>query len=239
MKLLLVLGSDDNYKTISQFIKPLGFELIRYRYVLKAMDNIDEVNPRAIIISAADFPRHWKILVQFVRSERLKEDCPIIILKGQNFSTEETSKASFLGVNGIVSGDFENHTEIDRLQNILGRYMPINEKRRHRRFFVIPQQHIGFLFANPKDRSIITGEVKTISAGGISFLPDQSAFMKDISLDMEFAECSLRIDNNILSPVCKLVRTGRTISFEFVSFPNGETGILEQYLSDLEEKENF
>jgi hypothetical protein len=220
-------------------MKPLGLELIRYRYVLKAMDNLDEIDPSAIIISAGEFPRHWKILVQFVRSGRSKEDCPIIILKGMSFSTEETSKASFLGVNGIVEENLENNNEINRLQNILGRYLPINEKRRHRRFFVVPSQHIGFLFANPKDRGIITGEVKTISAGGISFLPDQTAFMKDISLGMEFTECSLRIDDNILSPACKLVRTGRTISFEFISFSEDETGVLEQYLNDLAEKNFF
>jgi hypothetical protein len=75
------------------YVKPLGFELIRYHHVLKAMDNIDETDPSGIIISARDFPRHWKTMVQFVRSERPKDACPIIILKGENFPLEETSKA--------------------------------------------------------------------------------------------------------------------------------------------------
>ena len=68
MKLLLVLSSDETYNHISHFVKPLGFELIRYNHILKAMDNIDEIEPAAIIISARDFPRHWKIMVQFVRN---------------------------------------------------------------------------------------------------------------------------------------------------------------------------
>src|SRR5215510_14896558 len=100
MKLLLVLGSDSTYNHISLCVRPLGFELIRYYHVLKPMDNIDEIDPHGFIISAVDFPRHWKSMVQFIRNERPKETCPIIILKGNNFPVDDISKASFLGVSG-------------------------------------------------------------------------------------------------------------------------------------------
>jgi len=138
MKLLLVLGSDDTHNLISLYVKPLGFELIRYGHVLKAMDNIDEIDPSAVIISARDFPRHWKIMVQFIRSERSKDVCPIILLKGENFSLEEASKASFLGVSGLVTEALENPSEVSRLQGILGRYMPVDEKRQNHRFHIEP-----------------------------------------------------------------------------------------------------
>lgn len=233
MKLLLVLGSDDSCDSIAKSVRPLGFEIIRYRHVVKAMDNVDEINPTAIVISARDFPRHWKIFVQFVRSERPKEHCPIIILKGNNFSTDETSKAFFLGVSGIVDEKLDNPAELDRLQNILSRYVPVNEKRKHHRFFVEPWHRIGFLFANPAGKVIITGDVKTISAGGLSFFPVNASSMKDITLNMELHECSLRIGDAIISPVCKLVRTGRIVSMEFILLSNNEKRILEQYLDDL------
>ncbi|GHV96013.1 hypothetical protein AGMMS50293_23330 [Spirochaetia bacterium] len=233
MKLLLILGSDDSYNVISQYIKPLGFELIRYRHVLKAMDNVDEVNPTAIIISARDFPRHWKALIQFVRSERSKEKCPIIILKGDNFPSDEISKAFFLGASGIVDELQDNPSELSRLQNILGRYVPVNEKRRSQRFFVEAWHRLGFLLANPGDKIIITGDLKTVSTGGISFSPTSSSLMKDITLGMELNECSLRAGDDILSPVCRLVRTGRIVSIEFASFPGNEKAILDQYIEDL------
>jgi hypothetical protein len=229
----LVLGSDDSYDIFTQYIKPLGFELIRYRHVLKAMDNIDEVDPAGIIISARDFPRHWKILVQFVRNQRSKESCPIIILKGDAFPLEETSKAFFLGVNGIVIESLDNTAEIDRLQTILGRFIAVNEKRKARRYHAAPWNHIGFLIANPSDKKIIPGAVKTISSSGISFSPVNSAMMKEIYLDTELNECSLRVGNSVLSPVCRLVRTGRTVSLGFVSFPDGEEKILKSYLETL------
>ncbi|MDR1588437.1 MAG: hypothetical protein LBS57_13370, partial [Treponema sp.] len=37
----------------------IPIEIIHYSQALKAMDNIEEINPDAIIISACDFPRHW------------------------------------------------------------------------------------------------------------------------------------------------------------------------------------
>jgi hypothetical protein len=233
MKLLLVLGSDDSCDLITTYIKPLGFELIRYRHVLKAMDNVDEIDPVAIIISARDFPRHWKILVQFVRSQRSRESCPIIILKGDGFPLEETSKAFFLGVSGIVAESLDDPAEISRLQSILGRFIHINEKRKARRFHAAPWNRLGFLISNPPDKKIIPGEVKTISTRGISFTPVSSAMMKDITLDMQLNECSLRVGDNVLAPVCRLVRTGRNVSLEFLSFPNNEDKILKDYIETL------
>ncbi|MDR2159367.1 MAG: PilZ domain-containing protein [Treponema sp.] len=233
MKLLLVLGSDESYDLISLYVKPLGFDLIRYRHVLKAMDNIDETDPAAIIVSARDFPRHWKILVQFVRYERPREACPIIILKGDVFPLEETSRAFFLGVSGIVSESLKDPNEIERLKNILSRYIPVDERRKSHRYYAEKWNRFGFLISNPADGAIIWGEVKTISATGLSFSPAWSAMMKDITLNMELEGCSLRVGDAILSPVCRLVRTGRIVSLEFVSFPGNEKKIFDDYLERL------
>jgi hypothetical protein len=127
----------------------------------------------------------------------------------------------------------DNFGEIDRLQNILGRYIPVEEKRRSHRFYAENWNRFGFIFVSPRDGTLITGEVKTLSSGGLSFFPDHSALMKDITLNMELKECSLRIGDNILSPLCRLSRTGRIVSMEFLSFPGGEKNILESYLENL------
>jgi hypothetical protein len=228
MKLLLVLGSDDNYDAFTQTVAPLGFELIRYRHVLKAMDNIDEVDPAAIVISAREFPRHWKILVQFVRNERSKEVCPIIILKGESFSAEETSKAFFLGVNGVISDTLERAEEIHRLKNILGSSAPEQKQQ----FFVEPWNRIGLLIAGLSDRSFVIGDVKTISSNGLSFIPEAPP-VKTVQLNKELKECSLRAGDAILSPVCRITGTEKNISLEFVSFPNDEQQTLDRYLEEV------
>ena len=233
MKLLLVLDSDETFDLISLYVKPLGFDLIRYRQPLKAMDNLDETDPAAIIMSGRDFPRHWKTLVQFVRSGRSKEDCPILLLRGDKFPLEETSKAFSLGINGIVDEALDTASEIDRLQHILGRYIPIDEKRKARRYHAEGWNRFGFLISSPKDGVIITGAVKTVSSTGLSFYPDHPSLLHDIVLNQELSACSLRAGDAILSPVCKLVRSGRIVSFEFASFPENEQAVLETYLEGL------
>ena len=238
MKLLLVLGADETYNNISLYVKPLGFELIRYSHIHKAMDNIDEIDPNAIVISARDFPRTWKTMVQFVRSERAKDICPIIILKGDTFSVEESSKASYLGVSGIVTEVLDNSTEISRLQGILGRYLPVDEKRKNRRFQAENWQRFSFVFAHPTDRVLVTGSVNTISTGGLSFLPENPSIMKDINVNTILAECSLRTGDPILSPTCRVARTGKVFSLEFMSFPDGELDILIKYVESLPLKEH-
>jgi len=238
VKLLLVLGTEETHNMISFYVRPLGFEVIHYSHVIKAMDNLDEIDPQAIIISARDFPRHWKIMVQFARHERSKDVCPIIILRGKDFSQDESHKASFLGVSGIVNEELENTAEIDRLQGILSRYLPVAEKRRNRRYHTGHGEHLGFVFVSPAENSLVTGEVKTISAGGLSFLPDNPSLMKNIGLNTELEECSLRAGDSILSPVCRLVRTGRSVSIQFTSFPENEPEILNKYLETLPLIEN-
>jgi len=233
MKLLLVLGSDDNYDVISRNTAPLGFELIRYRHVLKAMDNIDEIDPAAIIISARDFPRHWKVLVQFIRSERSKEACPIIILKGTNFNDEETSKALFLGVNGILGDMLENRDDIDSLHDILGHSRPADRGQKERHFFVEPWHRTGLLIANLLDKSIIIGDIKTISANGLSFSPAKPLPEKAVILNKELRECSLRVGDAILAPVCRISGVDKDISLEFISFPDDERPLYDHYLEEF------
>jgi hypothetical protein len=232
MKLLLVAASDDTYDLISLYIRPLGFELIRYRHIIKAMDNVDETDPAGVIISANDFPRHWKAMVQFIRAERPKEICPIIILTGKQFPLESTTQAFYIGVSGIVDETLAA-PDLDRLQTIISRYIPVNERRRDRRFHTSEWSRFGLLISNPKDKTIISGEIKNISASGLSFSPAYSSLMNGIGTHTILPQCSLRAGNMILSPACRVVRGGRIVSMEFASFPPGEQGALEKYLEEL------
>jgi hypothetical protein len=233
MKLLLITGSERTYEYVSRYIKPLGFDLIWYRHILKAMDNIDEVDPEGIIISAGDFPRHWKPLVQLVRSERDKDACPIILLTGSGFSLAETSKAQFLMVNGIVPERPGVSPEGDQLQSILSRYVPVEDKRKTRRFHVNTGNRLGLIISNPVHTCLVPGEIKTISKTGVSFSPAYPSLMEDIQTDQELPGCSLRAGDAILSPVCRVIRAGRILSLEFISFPEGEQAALDAYLEAL------
>ncbi|MFP3043178.1 PilZ domain-containing protein [Treponema primitia] len=233
MKLLVILGSDEILNLISQNIKPLGFDLIRYQYVLKAMDNIEEIEPSTIIISAKDFPRHWKVLVQFVRYAHSKAECPIIILKGPNFTMEEASKAFYMGVSGIVSEDLTKPSEVDQLQRLLSRYLQLEEKRRNNRYHIDDPKEMGICVVNPVNKGLIPGEVKTISSTGISFLPESTANLDTLEENMELAECSLRIGEDFITPICRVVRTSPDMSLEFIFLPDVDRILLDNYLEAL------
>ncbi|MDR3174155.1 MAG: PilZ domain-containing protein, partial [Treponema sp.] len=188
MKLLLVVASDDTYDLISLYIRPLGFDLIRYRHIIKAMDNVDEADPAGVIISANDFPRHWKAMVQFIRAERPKEICPVIILTGKKFPLEATTQAFYIGVSGIVDETLST-PDLDRLQTIISRYIPVDERRRDRRFYAAEWNRFGLLISNPKNKTIISGEIKNISASGLSFSPAYSSLMNDIGMHTILPQC--------------------------------------------------
>jgi len=233
MKLLLLLGDDETYKLMIRYLKPLGFEFIRYTHVLKAMDNIDEISPDAIIVSARDYPRHWKIVANFIRNEKDKDLCPFVLLKGENFPVEEAAKASYLGVSGIIREVLQDPNEISRLQRILSRYVFADEKRQSRRFYAGGWHKFGFVFIHPESGILITGQVKDVSSGGLSFQPDNSPLLKNISPNVELLECSLRIGSDILTPICQVNRTGKVFSFVFSSFPSRELDTLNAYLERL------
>jgi len=260
MKLLLVLGSDKTYNTLVKSFKPLGFDLIRYRHVQKAMDNIEEVDPQGIIVSAKDFPRHWKPLVSFVRSGRSKDVCPIVLLEGDSFPEEESNKARALEVNGLVPESLDDPAEMEKIQALLSQTAGDKQTTKDKPKTEGKQQtdtkqqaekasglkaaglkaaasaildspgRFGFVFSNPEDEKIITGTVKTVSSTGFSFEPDNPDLAENLSPNTELANCSFRAGEDILSPSCTLLETGKTISLEFLSFPKGEKEQFRQYL---------
>ncbi|GHT96220.1 hypothetical protein FACS1894141_6130 [Spirochaetia bacterium] len=236
MKLLLVLGSDELVPSISACIQPLGYEIIRYCHALKAMDNIDEVDPAGIIISTTDFPRHWKVMVQFVRHERSAETCPILLLTGERFPPEDASKAFHIGINGIISETMEA-ADRDRLESILTNQSTIAETPCNadepRQYPAGDQNRIGFCTISPVDRVLITGITERISSTGIVFIPANPALLADIQEGDVLSECSLRVGDDILSPVCSVVHKDPLLVLEFSFFPDDEQRRLEQYLHSL------
>lgn len=230
MKALLVVGSDAAFRLVSFYVKPLGFEIIRYRQPIKAMDNLDEVDPDAVVISAEDFPRHWKTLVQFVRSERDKERTVVVIVKGRNFPYDEAAKAAHIGVNGIVSENLDDPDELDRLQQILGRYKALEDGRGAHRVRPADWDKLEFIFTHPASGAIVTGKIENFSETGLSFLPNRPALSEDLGRGDALQECSLRVGDDIASPVCTVVRNERVLALAFSRLEAADRDAISDYL---------
>lgn len=264
MKLLVVIASDDVFGNLAPFLNAPGLEVIRYHNALKAMDNAGEIDPAVIIISAVDFPRHWKTLVQLVRNRRSKTECQVILLREDNFIEEENAKALHLGVFAALEQSLADPKDADTLKAFLSKDFSIEdtpaadalppelppaggvfepaavEKRKKRRFRAEHWEKTGFMFSNPIDGKIVTGAVRTISSDGLSFELDRpgAASIKNLKAGNEIPGCSLRAGDAFLSPACILRKTGKTISLEIISLAEDERKLLDAHINEQTALEN-
>ncbi|TFG84877.1 MAG: PilZ domain-containing protein [Spirochaetales bacterium] len=237
MKALLIVENDDIAKLAGFYLKPLGFDVIRYRDPLKALDNLEEIDPDAVIMSARDFPRHWKSIVVNIRSFHEKTDCIVIILKGEFFPFEEAAKAAHLGVNGVVREDFADRSELGRFQKILKRYIEVDEARISDRQQPDEWDRLDFTFGHPRTLALVSGRIETISATGLSFLADFPALVADLEPGDMIEDGSLRVDRDIVPCPCVVVRNGAVMAFKFDSMESKDLAELEQYLKSRTERQ--
>lgn len=117
MKAVIIADNDvviDNVKTV---LKSFGYDTIIYRWLLKALDNLEEISPHLIVVSSADYPRHWKTLCQFSTTGISGYFPQVILYTNNEFSEDEKEKAKALGIRGIFSSvDVEG---LDELRQIL------------------------------------------------------------------------------------------------------------------------
>ena len=215
----------------------LPIYIIRYNDPLKALDNLEEIRPDAIVMSAQDFPRHWKSIVVNIRATRPKNECAVILLKGDWFPFEEAAKAAHLGVNGVVRENLADKTERSRFQQILKRYMEIDDSRLTDRQVPDELDRVDFMFSHPVRYTPVPGRIETISSNGLSFLPDAPALASDLEIGTSIPDASLRIDNTIIFFACKLVRTGHMLAFSFENMPPDSRELVSSYLNLRTERE--
>lgn len=117
MKALLVADNNLVIDNISQILETAGYDVIIYNWLLKALDNIEEISPHLIVVSAKDYPRHWKTLAQYA-SMGFRSYKPQIILYAEGgLSDDDMQKAKTLNIRGVFeSVDVKG---LDQLRNIL------------------------------------------------------------------------------------------------------------------------
>ncbi len=114
MKVLLISDDKKNLEILNHELCKNGYDTIIYHWLLKALDNIEEISPDFCIVSVPDYPRHWKILAQFVKNGFLRKPCKVILFSSEKLSEEENKKAEELGISGMI----ENLDE-DGIKNLL------------------------------------------------------------------------------------------------------------------------
>ncbi len=97
MKALLICESQTELDTYNDFFKNNSFNTICYTWLLKALDNLLEINPDVVLINSIDYPRHWKTFVQYLRS-MCTHECPVVLICSDDQSEDEQKKVDALKV---------------------------------------------------------------------------------------------------------------------------------------------
>lgn len=119
MKALLVADDEKAISNISEVLKIAGYDVITYKWLLKAMDNIEEITPHLIVISTKDYPRHWKTLAQYSSNIICDYTPEIILYAEEDMDADELKKAEILNVRGIFNSiEVEG---LDKLRQIIAK----------------------------------------------------------------------------------------------------------------------
>ena len=98
MKALVISDRPEIIDFVTPLLKEKSFDLIHYRWIIKALDNIEEIQPDVIVLSAGEYPRHWKTLAGFVQSGIGGNDVKLYLYETTPLSEEDLKKSKELGV---------------------------------------------------------------------------------------------------------------------------------------------
>lgn len=237
MKMILVAAGVEFTTSLRYHLKPLGFTVEHYANPLRVIEELDEINPQAILFHAGDFPRHWKPLLQLVRQDKPREELIFLLMAPRDFELEDVEKAAHLGVNGILSENLEDRKELYRLEEIVRRYRSVEDKRNFTRLVPRAADELGFAFTHPRRMALVTGRVREISIQGSSFLPTRSSAVDDLPAGSEIKDCSLKIEHQIILVTCKVTRNREELGFQFLTFEEGGHRALLRYIQTRAERE--
>ena len=119
MKAIIVADNKKAVDNIAQVLEIAGYDVIVYKWLLKALDNIEEIKPHLIIVNAKEYPRHWKTITQFAKSAFGAYKPQIILFTDGDFPYEEYEKAQILRVRGMF--DSADVKGLDQLRAIIAK----------------------------------------------------------------------------------------------------------------------
>ncbi len=230
MIMVLISESEDKSKTLMKFFEEQSIDIIHYSSPMKALDNLAEIRPDAIVIDTIDFPRHWKVITQYVRYSNSKNDVVLILIVNTLFSAFEVDKATSIGVQGIINIDTPSEVVVNNAKDILAKYKSSSFKTRRNFNEEFSSDDCSFLFVEPETECIVTGKVKDLHTDSLLFIPDIA--LDEIDRDEVLKNCSLKIKDRIMTPSCRVVEVNNYLNLEFIDINEEEAKIIEELLEE-------
>lgn len=229
MKALIIADNEKVIKKIDSTIRNLGYDVIVYKWLLKALDNIEEINPHIIIISTVDYPRHWKTLVQFTETASANDFSfpKVILYTNDKFSDDEQKKASALHIIGTFK---EELLDLDDkyigLESLISNIGIVPQKLSEENVSVEVEEKsedfnntetssdesqrkqmiCSFVFTNPVTLSLVTGIARNFNGSTLSFTPDVTSFVENLTEGTVIKCATLKIfdSEETINPIKKV-----------------------------------
>ena len=244
MKAIIISDEQKTIDDLDSFLSERNFGTIIYRWLLKALDNIEEIRPDLIIVSANEYPRHWKTLTQFVASGIGGDSASVVLLSAIPLSSEESDKASALGVKGFFCGTSEEG--LQQLSEILEKLYPPSvpsvsvfetSKQEETEDEALPtvdsivnEHEVTFdlesstlIFLNPKTGKMITGNVISYSfkKQSVDFVPEDFNSVKELHENDILEPVTFEIDGHAKNYKGSLISKTETLSIFLEEELNG------------------
>lgn len=182
MKALIIAEDESFILKVSQVLKDSGYDIIIYRWLLKALDNVEEIAPDLAIISTTEYPRHWKTFAQFTESGLGGIVPKIILYNSRPLSSEDAKKAESLNIIG-------NFTSID--DNGIEKLKSIIKKNKN-------GDNVALLFTNPVTQAFVSGNVLEYNDDVITFEADFKELVSDLTQGFLIKSVTI-IKNGVIS----------------------------------------
>ncbi len=237
MKMLLVAAGNEHARILGYHLQPLEFEVDWIGDPVRAIDELDEIDPQAILFDAGDFPRHWKTLLKCAREKKSKEELIFILISPpEGLDLDEAAKAVHLEVNGIIGSNLSDKAELYRLEELIRRYRSVRDKRNFRRLVTTEEDAPALAFTHPVRKTLVIGWVGEISIQGASFHPSRASVVSDLTVGNDVPSCSLKIGTQIVSVTCRVTRNQEELGFQFLSFGGDGQGAVLEYIRSRPER---
>ncbi|QTQ11830.1 hypothetical protein HRI96_06220 [Treponema parvum] len=244
MKALIIADDPIAVERFSAVFKTAGYDVIVYRWLVKAIDNIEEISPHIILVSAVEYPRHWKTVTQYAKSGISATAPQVILYTGKDFSEEEQKKASQLGVRGFFSSyDVDG---LDKLREILKKENDIYEgslsvsddrSSGQAKDAAVPTDRLSapsaasssgadkgcatvgnktnFIFTDPATKAFITGKVVSFDGEIMTFQPDNHD--KKFDKDQKISDATLKFNDQISSVSAFIIENDKILKLKLVA----------------------
>ena len=237
MKILLVAEKETTRATLLHHLRSRGFDLIHYRNPIKAMDNIDEIEPDIVFFSAEDFPRHWKPFIRLLRESMPMERTSFILLRGEVFSFDEAAKAKHLEVSGIFRENLEDRKEYSRVEEFLTKFSSLDDYRNEQRYIPDESDNVEFVFTHPHTNALVTGSLSDMSTSGAAFAPDNPEQTAAITVGETIRLCSLKVEDEYLSFSATVVRNTEQLGLKYASLDASQISIISAFIGRKAERD--